>query len=313
MSKSFQLCALLTIVVFSLHCAKTNSDSANHATASSTATNSLELSTTSALDKFAQEGCSFQGPPIKGSTNQGGYAFEYESYSGTGPTGACRMYRLRNAPGRLYTPVRWKDSGEIWFDTALPGCPAGTVCPVLDVVKQSIRVQDGRSSLSYGVNKNEYSEDPSAFKRHQGESLAGLSGELPRFVTTVSGVIADAEQRPLPISIRVASYARGAKGPFDFGYEFETGPFASDFSIDLMQKNPRTSFNVTWSATSSEEFLTAAKERELMWVAGPDREVKVSFSYPSLILSDKELLIVRQGTTPIFVTSAPAYVAKEPR
>jgi len=309
----------MALLLFVPSCSQVASNLPNHSTDVSSGNSSVQpVNALMALDPFLGGDCSFNGPPIKGSTNQGGYVFEYESYSGTGPTGACRLYRLRNTPGKLYTPVLWKDSGEIWFDTALPACPAGSICPSIDVMKQSLRVEDGGSTLTYGVNKNEYSEAPSAFKRHQNEKFVALSGNAYPFVTTISGVIADANGRPIQISIRVASFVEtGAKGelesPINFGYRFETGPRAENlFSIDLAQQDPKAAYRISWGATSTSAFKAAATAEELKWLSGPEQRAHVSFSSRSVTLNDQEKLIITQGTTPIFVTTASAYVPKEP-
>jgi hypothetical protein len=111
----------------------------------------------------------------------------------------------------------------------------------------------------------------------------------------------------------VASFASGSNTPFNVGYEFQTGPRASNLSIDLARQDPNVQYRVTWGATSEKAFVTAANQRELMWITGPEQRVEVGFTYPFITLNDQELLIIRQGTIPIFVTSAPAYVPKEPR
>jgi len=264
------------------------------------------------LEAFAQEGCVFNETPIKGSTNQGGYAFEYESRSGTGPTGACRWYRLRNTPGKLYTPVRWKDLTEIWFDTALARCDAGSTCPWIDVVKHSLRAVDGRSALSYGVNKDEFSDDPSAFKRHGDEKSFVQGRGFPPLVTTVSGVIADVEQRPIPISIRVVSFVSPSAPPYEFAYEISTGP-TSDLSVALNGKPGRGSFQVIWGATSSKAFRKAAADKGLESVAGSEQQANVKFEERSLTVNLEELLVITQGGQPIFVTTAAAYRPGEER
>lgn len=259
------------------------------------------------LQTFATEGCVFQDPPIKGSTNQGGYSFEYESRSGTGPSGACRWYRLRNTPGRLYTPVKWYAGNDIWFDTALAGCSAGSTCPWIDVVKQSLRAVDGRSALSYGVNKNEFSDDPSAFQRHPDEKSVAQTVLFTKFVTTVSGVIADAEGKPVPIAVRVVSSVNTGSKPYSFAYEIQTGPIAGGLSVDLANRGTDAPLRVNWGVTSSESFRTAAAEEHLTSVGSPQKVAVIDFSSPSLSLEFEEKLIISQGGTSIFTTTAPAY------
>lgn len=66
-----------------------------------------------------------------GTANQGGYIFNYQSSRGN----ECRVYRLRNTPGKLLTPTRWNDSQELFLDVNLPECKKD--CPWTEAVKIS--------------------------------------------------------------------------------------------------------------------------------------------------------------------------------
>src|SRR5947207_2579995 len=70
------------------------------------------------VSSFGQEECALTETWKSGSTNQGGYSFNFQSNHGKD----CRVYRVQNRPGRLLTPVLWKDSREIYIKTNLLEC-----------------------------------------------------------------------------------------------------------------------------------------------------------------------------------------------
>jgi len=322
MLRNLILASLLSTTIFSLSCSSsapnTNSNQLLAASptppqssaAPASASNSRPASF-AGLESFGKESCLFKDGPISGSTNQGGYSFDYESRSGSSQTGGCRWYGLRNSPGRLFTPAIWKSTDEVFIDTNLPECKAASPCPWISVLKQALRVTDGKTSLSYGVNKNEYKDDPAAFKRHPDER-AELAKEFPRLVTTISGVIADSDKRPIEISLRLVSYVKGTAPSYQLAYEIQTGPRSPRFTIDPIQKIESKDFRVTWSAASSESFLRTAKEKEILWVPGAGEKFNLEFKPTAIVVNDKQLLTITQGSTPILATTAPAYGPKEP-
>jgi hypothetical protein len=187
----------------------------------------------------------------------------------------------------------------------------GSTCPWISVLKQAIRVTDGKTSLSYGVNKNSYKDEPTAFKRDPVER-AELAKEFPRLVTTISGVIADSEQRPIEISLRVASYVKGTAPSYQLAYEIQTGPRSPRFTIDPTQQIESRDFRVTWSAATSEDFLQTAKEKGRLWILGAGEKFSLEFKPISIDVNDKELLTISQGDKPILATTAPAYRPTKP-
>ena len=66
--------------------------------------------------------------------------------------------------------------------------------------------------LSYGVNYNEYKEQPEAFRKQ-----VQTSRGFPSLTTVISGIVADAQHKPFELGVRVSSYATGA-GPYKLTY-----------------------------------------------------------------------------------------------
>ena len=96
------------------------------------------------------------------STNQGGYSFDYYSILGSN----CRLFRVRNHPGGLKTPVLWKSSAEVFFDVILAECPASAAnCRWIEVSKSAWKPYEDKTLLTCGVNRDEYKEEPEAFAK----------------------------------------------------------------------------------------------------------------------------------------------------
>jgi hypothetical protein len=321
MLKHLFLTSLVIITTFSLSCSRSvpttesneslvtsPTDAQNPAT--SVSASNRRPASFAALESFGKETCLFNGSPISGSTNQGGYAFDYESRSGSSQTGRCRWYGLRNLPGKLFTPAIWKSADEIFIDTNLPECKVDSTCPWIAVLKQALRVTNGKTSLWYGVNKNAYKDEPTAFERPS-DKRAELAKEFPRLVTTISGVIADSENRPIEISLRVVSYVKGTAPSQQLAYEIQTGPRSPRFTIDPTQRIESRDFRVMWSAASSEDFLRTATEKGMLWIPGAGEKFTLEFKPTSIVINDKQLLTISQGDKTIFATTAPAYRPKE--
>ncbi len=95
-----------------------------------------------------------------GIATQGGYRFEYES----GHSAHCRVYRVRNTSGKVLTPVLRRDDRETFLDVDIPACPATASCRWIDsrIIGASPPLTD-KSKLGYGINKDEYHDEPDAF------------------------------------------------------------------------------------------------------------------------------------------------------
>ena len=105
-------------------------------------------------------------PEQPGVAEQGGYHIEYQSLRGvTEDDRACTVYRLRNAPDKPPTPLRWTLGEETVVDKLrLPRCDAPDACDWLTFAKYFPGAIDTNLSLlSYGLNADAYQETTETF------------------------------------------------------------------------------------------------------------------------------------------------------
>lgn len=155
--------------------------------------------------------CSPVEKVFHGSVVQGGYAFEYESIRGAD----CRIYRLRNKPGKPLTPVVWRDGADVLLDVTLPACRTGSACTPQEVQKDGIAVTTAPTKINFGFNKDEYSEQTTAYGRLK---WAAVNPALPDRTLTFTGSV-DSKGTSTPVSVRLKSYADKAKGGYALKYK----------------------------------------------------------------------------------------------
>jgi hypothetical protein len=242
-----------------------------------------------------------------GLTNQGGYAFNYHSQKGNG----CRLYRVRNTPAHVLTPVIWEDEHKIFFSPTLPDCPSTAkdcgiwIETILKDAKPPIK---GETSLGYGLNRDEYKDIPDAFRK----DVTKHAG-VPAFFTAIRGVLADSKHQPLQLDISVKSVVSGNAPEYRFSYVMK---ISGDFDFEILKPNTFPSpgrLGILWSAAASPEFLEAlpkAKWTKESREGKPSHVVTVE-GIPaksiSLVDDKNEVLALFQGETRLNATTAPAY------
>lgn len=143
--------------------------------------------------------CTIAGgiPEVPAQAAQGGYLLEYQSLRGTTEDArACTVYRLRNAPGKPPTPLRWTLGEEVVVDKVrLARCDGEAACPWMTVVKYFAgEIDTNLSTLSYGLNADAYHEQVSTFMATfgvRGSEVAEAQALLASSVgTEIEGVFA---------------------------------------------------------------------------------------------------------------------------
>lgn len=76
-----------------------------------------------------------------------------------------RVYRVRNTPHGILTPVRWKDERDVFMDTTLVKCRGDESGEWVETTLTHGESQKGDSLLGYGVNQDEFTEKPTAYVR----------------------------------------------------------------------------------------------------------------------------------------------------
>ena len=241
------------------------------------------------------------------STNQGGYSFDYYSILGSN----CRLFRVRNHPGGLKTPVLWKSSVEVFFNAILAECPASAAnCGWIEVSKSAWKPYEDKTLLTYGVNRDEYKEEPEAFCEAQRQPT--LKESLLPMITSIIGSIGDADGKPVVLGIRVSSsVAEISNDGFKIRYVISALPKASPFVIGSSQTSADLddkTATIIWEAVDSSTFLQQLSKAETkrlepgatLTIDVPARKVEVGW---------QSLIVMKDGKR-IFTTTAPAYKPK---
>jgi hypothetical protein len=165
---------------------------------------------------------------------------------------------IKEIPGGVLTPVIWKDKvglQEVFIDAELPACPSkNTSCPDLlseKISRDSAEVDS--TLLSYGVNKDEYRDEPAAYKAAQ------KPAENPPFITTLKGIMAGPNGTAAPISLEVGSFVIPKGDIFILQYTITLGEpsipvaFAPSNEVAFSKEVPV----LVWGAAESKEFYSA--------------------------------------------------------
>jgi len=253
---------------------------------------------------FGQLECEIIESMPAGLTNQGGYVFNYQCGKGKD----CRSYGLRNVPGTVLTPVLWKDKQETFLDVNLPECPASSSCPWIEVIKISTRsIIIGETTLSYGINKDEYKDEPDAYRKKLEQET-----KLSPFITIIRGTVADAQKKPIEIAIRVSSYVGGVK-PYRLTYEIAIVGKSEAFQIlrpGIVPAEPSV-LGLIWEAPASKPFFEYLYQMGIKELSAKVGKIVVDITAREIEVEESKLLIVVQGTKRIAATTAPAYRPKD--
>lgn len=252
---------------------------------------------------FAQNECEITDSLPIGLANQGGYSFNYQSRKGK----ECRNYRLRNTPGKVQTPVKWKDDEEIFLDIVLSECKAGSSCSWVEAVKISAQpTMIDKTRLLYGVNKDEYKEEPDAYRKKLEKKK-----KFPPFITIIRGTVADAHNKPLELAVQVSSYVDDTK-PYRLTYVMSIVGASSAFEI----LRPGAALEKTlvpgliWKAAASKPFFQYLDERRIQELSPKVGKVVVNITAEEIELEESKLLEVVQDNERVAATTAPAYRPK---
>jgi hypothetical protein len=254
---------------------------------------------------MAQQPCQPTKHNPIGSTNQGGYNFDYYS----GAARECRLFKLRNHPGKLETPVIWKSPAEVFIDTILAKCPSSAkTCDWIEITKTTWnQAYNAQTDLSYGLNKDSYHERPLAFCEPQLQN--GQSGGLSPMITSISGVISDRQNKPITVHFDVSSTAEKNADGIQFQYAVRAGEGNVPMKVSASQSRKESGYVVTWEAAESPAFLEQFSHLETKDLR-PGSAILVKTVKHGIKLVLKPLAIWQDGK-PIFSTTAAAYSPKE--
>jgi hypothetical protein len=236
-----------------------------------------------------------------GTTNQGGYVFNYQSWRGPN----CRAYRLRNTPGKLLTPVAWTDQAETFFDGYIPACQQNQNCNWIEtVVAAASSSVVAPTRLSYGANKDEYKDSPDAIRgKHQ------VTSDSKILITILRGLIADDKGNAHEIAVQVSSEV-SASPPYIFAYRAEFAGKSEPLRILRLAGGlePSNMLGLLWESANTQLFVSALQNKgytELSERTGGKLAVEIRAN--DKIEIESKLLSIFNGNKRIASLTAPAY------
>jgi len=260
----------------------------------------VSLTTFFFASSYAQEECEITDALPVGLANQGGYTFHYQSGKGEN----CRGYLLWNAPGSVLTPVLWRDDQETFLKTNLPRRSVDSTFSPAESIHISARsVVIGETTLSYGVNMDEYEDRPDAYRRAPMQVT-----RFAPYTTVMRGVVADVHENPIEIAIQVSSYVNGAN-PYRLTYVMALVGPSIGFQILHPEEYPAESLvpALIWEAAASTPFFEYLDERGIEGLSAEVGSIVVNIEASEVELDESNLLVLAQGTWCIAATTAPAY------
>ena len=216
---------------------------------------------------------------------------------------------LAERTGKVLTPALWKDQSEVFLDVDLAACSSGSACPWVHVVKiSSTQPTKGETTLSYGVNKDECTDNPDAFRKKSG------SGSLfEPFVTIIEGLVGDPKGKPIQIKIQaISTLERGENGTFTLTYDLEVLSSMEKFQFLSPEETGRENeaYGVHWYSAASKPLLDELKGKEWSKLEGDAPHVKAVISSKDVEIDERGLLALYKGSRQIAATTAPAYRPK---
>lgn len=253
------------------------------------------------------QGCqALQKKPV-GTATQGGYQFDYESATGNN----CRLYRARNGPGKVMTPMLWEHGPDTLLDVDLADCAGRSSCPWVSSVKVwGSPATTTETVLGFGVNRDQYKEKPDAFTRQQPAEARKL---LP-FISSLFGSVADTPKSSVNVGVEVTSEAKRRGGPgSDYVLVYSIRLLDGSDPLRLLASRPREGqeLSIVWEAAQGEAYarqLTAKNAADLL---PKERNVVVEVQAKDIVVEESKVMAVYKGSRRIAATTAPAYRPKD--
>jgi hypothetical protein len=224
-----------------------------------------------------------------------------------------RIYRVRNTPGGVLVAVLWKHENETLFDFYIPKCSGDMkVCEWIVSSVMRGEPEEGKTVLSYGSVNDEFSDQPTAFKKKAacGEPECEGQAELPPLQTTIKGKIADAEGNTYALDLVVTSTATMDKGFYKMQYTLAQ-TLGDPAQLVLKSEVPMAnkSIHVIWESAHSAEFEQEAKKLKERMIGDTKNQLQVVIGSKTIEVNEG-LLIIKAGSKRLGSITAPAYKPK---
>lgn len=234
--------------------------------------------------------------------------FQYQSEKKKG----SRIYRVRNTPKGLLTPVLWKLKEETFIDVTLPKCEEMGPGDWVETIVTTSLIGKGETSLSYGLNKDEFTDMPLAFIREQPKAADKKRDTPRRLATRIKGSIVDSRQRTIYIDVEVSSELVREVGELRVKYGFSFGPRTEAVLLDTGNKKTYGSdLRLVWESPAQKAFNEGLKQWDGKKLDETTRGVSVRLKdFRSVKVVEKRLLIM-QGEKKIASVTAPAHFPED--
>jgi hypothetical protein len=184
----------------------------------------------SALSVTGADSCTTKGNPIGGAVNDSGYAFEFQSQEGEN----CRVYRIKNTPGKPLTPVKWSDQDTVFIDTNLPACGPKASCDWITAVQYSLASNRSHTEIGYGINKDQHKTQSPAYVEAK---LTAIKFAPQQPFGSVYGSITDLAGNSVPVDFSFRTPRTTTSGQLAFDVLLgKTQTSSSDVPITLKWK-----------------------------------------------------------------------------
>ncbi len=252
-----------------------------------------------------------------GKASQKSYSIEYQSAKCDGK----RIYRVRNTPSRVLTPVTWKMTGEIFLEWNLPACKnKEKACEWVEVIILTGEIDKGDTELGYGLNADECRDKPQAYVRGKpvneercGEKEEKQKPKFPPLETTIRGTVADIEGKEYAIDLTAKSEVKKSREPglVELHYTLTLNK-SLDSSIALFQAEPKTPL-IVWHSADSKQYRDSLMNVRptALTKKNPAASLTVKDVDERRVERRDKMLVLTVDKKKLASVSAPAYAPKE--
>lgn len=228
--------------------------------------------------------------PVGGTTSK--YKLVYESEKGKD---GKAIYRVKNQPGGLATPVLWKDDKIVLVDCIVPKCGENDKCSWNQYWQTYTKAVKGETDLSYGINQDEHKDQAMAWRKSRDEMAKG------KLESGMNGQIANKEGKVYDIDVTVSSSIKGQNAV----YNLRVGQKGAKLAFEPKSNE----LKVIWHSPDSKLFRDEILKQKINMLS--DKPTTVELRGSSAFDVKYGLLEIQENGKKIAAMTAPAYVPKD--
>jgi len=208
----------------------------------------------------------------------------------------CLKYMVKNGERGLLMPVRWIDKDTVLLDANIPKGPTDWIC----VVHTSYRHDRGKTSFRYGRNKDEFKDEPQAFRADPARETA-VTGSV--FSTSVKGLVADKQGKAWNVDMKVLSSYDPKRRLLR--YEFQMGSDAPATFLRLSEKeDPGVELNLPQGRLKIQPPRRTPNGLELVWLSPAPKSLLLAAQAQKIRFVDEDLVRLTDQSEPLVLSVA---------